>query len=43
MQGRDGRSKGHGIVLYATVADAKNAISTFDGYEWHGRRLEVRE
>ncbi|KAF0394555.1 telomere maintenance protein [Gigaspora margarita] len=43
MQGRDGRSKGHGIVLYATVADAKNAISTFDGYEWHGRKLEVRE
>ncbi|CAG8537153.1 9113_t:CDS:10 [Ambispora gerdemannii] len=43
MQGRDGRSKGHGIVLYATVADAQKAISTFDGYEWHGRKLEVRE
>ncbi|CAG8501059.1 6426_t:CDS:10 [Ambispora leptoticha] len=43
MQNRDGRSKGHGIVLYATVADAQKAISTFDGYEWHGRKLEVRE
>ncbi|RIA97359.1 hypothetical protein C1645_707212 [Glomus cerebriforme] len=40
---RDGRSKGHGIVLYATVADAQKAISEFDGYEWHGRKLEVRE
>ena len=26
MQGRDGRSKGIGIVLYATVADAQKAI-----------------
>ncbi|KAG9293364.1 hypothetical protein G9A89_007610 [Geosiphon pyriformis] len=43
MLGRDGRSKGHGIVLYATVADAQKAMATFDGYEWHGRRLEVRE
>ncbi|CAG8486593.1 5827_t:CDS:10 [Funneliformis mosseae] len=43
MQSRDGRSKGHGIVLYATVADAQKAILEFDGYEWHSRKLEVRE
>ncbi|CAI2178374.1 6184_t:CDS:10 [Funneliformis geosporum] len=42
MQSRDGRSKGHGIVLYATVADAQKAISEFDGYEWHSRKLEDR-
>ncbi|CAG8510721.1 5700_t:CDS:10 [Paraglomus occultum] len=43
MQGRDGRSKGHGIVLFATVGDAQKAIAAFDGHEWYGRRLEVRE
>ncbi|KAF9914904.1 hypothetical protein BX616_007344, partial [Lobosporangium transversale] len=43
MIGRDGRSKGHGIVLYATIEDAKKAQEMFNGYEWHGRLLEVRE
>ncbi|KAF9104191.1 hypothetical protein BGX27_010199, partial [Mortierella sp. AM989] len=43
MQGKDGRSKGHGIVLYATLDDAKKAQDMFNGYEWHGRPLEVRE
>ncbi|KAI8594256.1 hypothetical protein EDD21DRAFT_422028, partial [Dissophora ornata] len=43
MQGRDGRSKGHGIVLYATLEDAKNAQEMFNRYEWNGRLLEVRE
>ncbi|KAF9093478.1 hypothetical protein BGX23_003299 [Mortierella sp. AD031] len=43
MQGRDGRSKGHGIVLFATSEDADKAQDMFNGYEWHGRPLEVRE
>ncbi|KAG0322838.1 hypothetical protein BGZ97_003395 [Linnemannia gamsii] len=43
MQGRDGRSKGHGIVLFATSDDADKAQEMFNGYEWHGRPLEVRE
>ncbi|KAG0205997.1 hypothetical protein BGX28_002499 [Mortierella sp. GBA30] len=43
MLGRDGRSKGHGIVLFATLEDAKKAQDKFNGYEWHGRPLEVRE
>ncbi|KAJ3120225.1 hypothetical protein HK098_004774 [Nowakowskiella sp. JEL0407] len=37
------RSKGTGIVLFETVSEAQNAIAMFDNYEWHGRRLEVRE
>ncbi|KAF9566005.1 hypothetical protein EC968_003942 [Mortierella alpina] len=43
MLGRDGRSKGHGIVLFATVEDATKAQEMFNAYEWHGRPLEVRE
>ncbi|KAF9908571.1 hypothetical protein EC991_009716 [Linnemannia zychae] len=43
MQGRDGRSKGHGIVLFATSEEADKAQEMFNGYEWHGRPLEVRE
>ncbi|KAG0257682.1 hypothetical protein BG011_003843 [Mortierella polycephala] len=43
MQTRDGRSKGHGIVLFQTLEDAKKAEEMFNGYEWHGRPLEVRE
>ncbi|KAG0269315.1 hypothetical protein DFQ27_003999 [Actinomortierella ambigua] len=43
IQGRDGRSKGHGIVLFATVEDARKAIELYDKYMWHGRVLEVRE
>lgn len=37
-----GRSKGTGVVLYETSADASNAISRLNGYEFHGRPLEVR-
>ncbi|CAH1762858.1 1044_t:CDS:10 [Entrophospora sp. SA101] len=43
LKGHDDRSRGQGIVLYTTVADAQEALSKFDGYEWHGRKLEVRE
>jgi len=37
------RSRGQGIVIYGDSRDAQKAIEMFDGYEWLGRRLEVRE
>ncbi|KAF9924195.1 hypothetical protein FBU30_005790 [Linnemannia zychae] len=37
------RSKGSGIVLFERASDVQRAISMFDRYEWHGRRIEVRE
>lgn len=39
----DGRSKGSGIVAFDNPADAQNAIQQFNGYDWQGRILEVRE
>ena len=41
--GPDGRPKGSGIVAFETAEDARNAISQFNGYDWQGRQLEVRE
>lgn len=41
--GPDGRPKGSGIVAFDTPEDARNAISQFNGHEWQGRQLEVRE
>ena len=40
---QDGRPKGSGIVAFDTPEDARNAITQFNGYEWQGRNLEVRE
>lgn len=39
----DGRPKGSGIVAFDNPTDAQNAIQQFNGYDWNGRRLEVRE
>ncbi len=39
----DGRPKGSGIVAFETAEDARNAIQQFNGYDWQGRNLEVRE
>lgn len=39
----DGRPKGTGIVLFETVEEARNAQATFNGYDWQGRIIEVRE
>lgn len=39
----DGRPKGSGIVAFETTDDARNAINQFNGYDWQGRMLEVRE
>jgi len=41
--GPDGRPKGSGIVVFESPDDARNAIQQFNGYEWQGRLLEVRE
>lgn len=41
--GPDGRPKGSGIVTFETPDDARNAIQQFNGYDWQGRMLEVRE
>lgn len=37
-----GRPKGTGIVAYESPNDARNAIQQFNGFDWHGRALEVR-
>ena len=41
--GHDGRPKGSGIVAFESAEDARNAIAQFNGYDWQGRQLEVRE
>ena len=41
--GPDGRPKGSGIVAFESAEDARNAINQFNGYDWQGRMLEVRE
>lgn len=41
--GPDGRPKGSGIVAFEYAEDAQNAIAQFNGYDWQGRPLEVRE
>ncbi|OIW26830.1 RNA-binding domain-containing protein [Coniochaeta ligniaria NRRL 30616] len=41
--GPDGRPKGSGTVLFETPDDARSAIQQFNGYDWQGRLLEVRE
>ncbi|KAI9038193.1 RNP domain protein [Aspergillus affinis] len=38
-----GRPKGSGIVAFESPEDARNAIQHFNGYDWQGRALEVRE
>lgn len=38
-----GRPKGSGIVAFESPVDARNAIDQFNGYDWQGRILEVRE
>ncbi|KAI1760000.1 RNA-binding domain-containing protein [Hypoxylon sp. FL1150] len=41
--GPDGRPKGSGIVMFENPDDTRNAIQQFNGFEWQGRMLEVRE
>ncbi|KAG8849121.1 hypothetical protein FRB96_000907 [Tulasnella sp. 330] len=41
--GPDGRAKGSGTVVFETAKDAESAINMYNGYEWYGRTLEVRQ
>jgi len=43
QMGHDGRPKGSGIVAFETPEDARAAINQFNGCDWNGRVLEVRE
>lgn len=38
-----GRPKGSGIVVFESPDDARNAIQQFNGFDFQGRPLEVRE
>ena len=38
-----GRSRGFGTLTFSTDDEALKAIDLFNNYEWHGRRIEVRE
>ncbi|OAV99605.1 hypothetical protein PTTG_25225 [Puccinia triticina 1-1 BBBD Race 1] len=39
----DGSPTGNGTVIFETSRDAQNAISMFNGFEYEGRTMEVRE
>lgn len=41
--GADGSPTGNGMVIFETARDAQNAISMFNGFEYEGRTMEVRE
>jgi len=41
--GADGRPKGSGTVVFETQKDAQQAITMYNGFDWYGRTLEVRE
>jgi len=41
--GADGSPTGTGTVIFETSRDAQNAISMFNGFEYEGRTMEVRE
>ena len=43
MMGQDGRSKGCGLVSFASARDARNAINTLHDSELDGRMIFVRE
>jgi len=43
MVGRNGRSRGYALVTFADAASGANAIQAFNGFDFQGRNLEVRE
>lgn len=43
FQDKEGRSRGTGTLSFDSSHDVGRAISMFNGYDWHGRRIEVRE
>ncbi|KAJ3078346.1 hypothetical protein HK102_004563, partial [Quaeritorhiza haematococci] len=38
-----GRSKGFGTVVMGSVEEARKAVGMYNGFDWNGRRIEVRE
>ncbi|KAJ3150285.1 hypothetical protein HDU86_006676 [Geranomyces michiganensis] len=42
-QDAQGRSKGYSTLLMGSLDEARKAVAMFNGYEWNGRRLDVRE
>eukprot|EP00545_Synedropsis_sp_CCMP1620_P000107 CAMPEP_0119009820 /NCGR_PEP_ID=MMETSP1176-20130426/4622_1 /TAXON_ID=265551 /ORGANISM="Synedropsis recta cf, Strain CCMP1620" /LENGTH=230 /DNA_ID=CAMNT_0006962399 /DNA_START=53 /DNA_END=742 /DNA_ORIENTATION=- len=42
IEGPNGEKKGFGIVRFSNRKDANFAIRRFDGFEWKGRKMEVR-
>lgn len=43
LQTADGRSKGVGTVSFESSQDADDAIAAYNGWDWNGRTIEVRE
>lgn len=43
LTGHDGRSKGCGVVEFASVADAQRAVEEFSEREFMGRKIFLRE
>jgi RNA recognition motif-containing protein len=41
-KGPDGKSKGHGIIQFVHVEDAKEAMKKMDGKDYKGRSLQVK-
>lgn len=41
-QDYQGRSKGFGTVVMQSVEDARKAVAMFNGFDWNGRKIEVR-
>jgi chromosome segregation ATPase len=37
----DGRSAGHGVVIYETIEDAEKALVGTNGYRLEGRTIEA--
>ncbi|TPX52141.1 hypothetical protein SeMB42_g01631 [Synchytrium endobioticum] len=37
------RSKGCGVIVFETIEGAQKAIQMYNGWDWNGRKLEVRE
>ena len=42
QDGKTNKSKGVGSVIFANAKSALKAVELFDGFEWFGRKIEVR-
>jgi RNA recognition motif-containing protein len=39
---KTGKSRGHGTVLFSNGKEAERALMLFDGFEWFGRKIDVK-